>query len=525
MAATLLRTKLYIPPIRSSLIGRCRLLAVLDHGLTQGSHFTLISAPAGYGKSVIAAEWLRSLQNTKSRSTQVFWLSLDEKDNNLVRFLTYLAASLQIDETETWLHVQGMLRAPQLPPIDTLMTSLINGVSQVWLDSNSDGERSDCVVLVLDDYHKINHPLIHDTIQFLLEFSPPQLHLVLVTREDPPLPLSRMRVQNEMTEIRAKDLRFTEEETNEFIHQVSGLTLHPDWINTLANRTEGWIAGLQLVALSIGEHADISVFMENFRGSHRYLLDYLMDEVLLLQTEERRQFLCRTSVLERFNASLCNVLTGREDSQNMLAEIEQLNLFLIPLDEHREWYRYHHLFADCLRTQLDKEEQIVFRKKAAEWFETNKDITEAVQYALATGDCDYAAATIERGLNLPQAWSGGQLTVLEEWLAALPEVCLRSRPLLQISASRIFFLAGKLEQSSILLAQAEETLQTAIVENSHYALAQIGIYKGAILATQGQVTQAREIVTRAMGELPSDDLHAQARAFDTLGLICERAGD
>lgn len=528
MEDTLLHTKLYIPPPRPSLVRRKRLLALLDNGLIQGRSLTLISAPAGYGKSVLSAEWLRSFADTKSQNTEVFWLSLDEQDNDPVRFLTYLVAALKYNDTLTWRNIRSMLRAPHFPSMNTLMTGLINGITEAWSNPGSDVDKgSNCFVLVLDDYHKIRQPLIHEIMQFMLDHGPPQLHLVLVTREDPPLSLSRMRVQGEMTEIRAKDLRFNNDETTQFIYQEIGQNLHPDWIKTLSNRTEGWIAGLQLAALSMDETTDISTFIVNFHGSHRHLIDYLMDEVLLLQPEDRRQFLCRTSILERFNASLCDVLTERNDSQRILNEIEQLNLFLIPLDDQREWYRYHHLFADCLCTQLNKKEQITLRKKTAGWFEANGDIAEAIHYALATGDCDFAADIIEHGLNLPQTWSGGQVSLLEEWLTALPETCVRSRPNLQIRASRVLFLSGKLEQSATLLEQAEETLLSLPLQTkeSYQALAQINIYKGAILAMNGQISLARTTVSQAMGQLPEGDFHAKARAFDTLGLICDQSGD
>ena len=521
MDSQILSTKLYLPPPRTNFVPRLDLLRRLDEGLAHGRRLSLISAPAGYGKSILAASWMLNLGRSDSPPARVSWLSLDKDDNDPPRFLSYLIAAVQKLDLE--LDFQSLLQSPHPPPPAELMTSFINAMAEAV----STFSRQEMLALALDDYHKIHSAYIHDCIQFLLDYAPPELHLVLVTRQDPPLGLSRMRVAGELTEIRAQDLRFKGEEIEQFFSLSNKIELERNWVETLMERTEGWIAGLQLAALSLRNRHDIGAFLDDFRGSNRYLMDYLIDEVLSLQTEDIRQFLLQTSILDRMTENLCQAITGRLDSQEILQQIDQNNLFLIPLDEHREWYRYHHLFSDFLRTELPEEQRSELHRKASSWYEANSFIPEAVQHALASTDYELAADVVERAILVPATWSGGQLGMLLGWLDALPLESLQGRPQLAIRASRAWYLSGQLNRSAQLLDMAEKSLRSKPVEgeNLEVSLAHILAYRSAILAIQGQVTIAKEMVLQALSGLPENYLLARARAMDTLGLVHTLSGN
>ena len=531
MTIPLLSTKLYLAPPRPNLVPRPHLLDRMDEGLRQGSRLTLVSAPAGYGKSMLAAAWLHKLSAAGLPAARVSWLSLDENDNDPVRFLAYLVAALQGLGENIGRSTQNLLAGPQLPPIEMLMTGLVNDLAAPQplpaMHAVPEGNPGVGLVLALDDYHKIRLPSIHEAVQFLLDHSPPQFHLILIAREDPPLSLPKFRVRGEMTEIRAQDLRFTVEETGQFFHQALKFDLADEWVQSLEARTEGWIAGLQLAALSLQARDDMAAFLEDFRGSHRYVIDYLMDEVLRIQTAEIRQFLYQTSILDRFNASLSAAVTGREDTHEILSQLEQSNLFLVPLDERREWYRYHHMFGDFLRTELEDQQQALLHQQAAAWFEANGLIPEAVQHALRTGDSNQAADLIERAMMVPTTWSGGQVSLIESWLKALPEASVRSRPQLAIRASRALFLAGKLDHSERLLEQAEQALRAnpVMAPDTAGALSMVTAYRAAISAMHGEITQARSLVAQSIDGLPEEDALTKARLTDTLGLIHELSGN
>ncbi len=322
MPVPILTTKLYIPPARSNLIPRLRLIEQLNRELTR--KLTLISAPAGFGKTTLVSEWLQQID----RAT--VWLSLDESDNDPARFVTYLIAALQQIDLELGLTAQGFLQAPQPPSPEVLMTALINDMTTVT---------ANCT-LVLDDYHLIDTQPIHDAVTFLLNHLPPQMHLVITTRADPPLPLSRLRARGQMTELRVDDLRFTIEEATAFLNEVMGLKLSAAEVAKLEARTEGWIAGLQLAGLSMQRQADLASFINAFAGDDQYIVDYLVEEVLNQQPEATKDFLLQTSILQRMSGPLCNVVTGREDGPALLEILERANLFIVPLDNKREWYRF-----------------------------------------------------------------------------------------------------------------------------------------------------------------------------------------
>ena len=338
MASSLLTTKLYIPPVRPGLVSRPRLIERLNAGLNR--NLTLISAPAGFGKTTLLAGWLQHLQATQDAERAVAWLSVDEGDADPARFFAYLVAALQQVDPSIGQTAQAMLQGPQPPPLESLVTALINDVVATPRP----------FILILDDYHVIDALPIHQLLAFLLEHQPPQMHLVIATREDPPLPLSRLRARGQASEIRQDDLRFTEEEAANFLQRVTQADLLPQDVAALQRRTEGWITALQLAALSTRGHDDVQQLIESFTGSHRHVLDYLIEEVFQRQSAGVQDFLLKTSILDRFTASLCDAVcsvgtgvAGRDDSRQMLLALEQANLFLVPLDESRQWYRYHRL--------------------------------------------------------------------------------------------------------------------------------------------------------------------------------------
>jgi LuxR family maltose regulon positive regulatory protein len=411
--------------------------------------------------------------------------------------------------------LQSLLEMPQFPPLQTIMDELINDLA--GLDTP--------LVLVLDDYYVITNPQLHEVVEYFIDHQPAQIHLALTTRADPPVPLARLRARGQMTEIRAHDLRFTLDEAREFFKSMK-LDLDAETIRALEARTEGWATGLQLAALALQNLPNPQDFIEAFRGSHRYVLDYLAEEVIRQQSEEIRQFLTQTSVLERFNAAACEALTGRADSQALLARLEQANLFVIPLDNERVWYRYHHLFADYLRTGLAKTEQADLYKKASLWHEENDLVFEAVRYALASRDHEFAAGVIERAVQKEATWSGGRVATLAGWLDALPAQALQTRPLLSLHASRILYLAGRFELAEKLLDRVEPSLEEGSfpAHEVKNLLALASLYRGAIASMRGEVQRAIEQTRRAQALLPKDDQLAQARAIYSLGLAYELSG-
>ena len=391
MTTPLLAAKLYTPPLRSELVSRPRLIRRLNAGLDR--KLTLISAPAGFGKTTLVSEWIHSRREGSYGASpiQAAWLSLDDGDNDLGRFLTYLIGALQTIKADTG---QGVLAALQsLSPVnpEPILTSLLNEVAAF----------PDHLVLVLDDYHVIESQAIDRTLTFILDHLTPQMHLVIASRIEPTLPLSRLRARGQLTELRQADLRFTTEEAIAFLGQVIPFPISIEDVRTLEERTEGWITGLQLAAVamqSLGQRDQIAGFMQSFSGSHRYVIDYLVDEVLDQQTPRVQEFLLQTSILHRMVAPLCDAVVGREDSQKTLEGLEAANLFLVPLDDERRWYRYHHLFGDLLKRRLSQafpEQILELHQRAGTWYQESGDIDEAVHHVLAAGDIEQAAGILE----------------------------------------------------------------------------------------------------------------------------------
>lgn len=501
----LLAAKFHIPIQRSSLVGRPRLLNILQRGLEENRKLTLVSAPAGYGKTTIVAEWAAGLRSGVAKTqTTTAWLSLDEADNEPTRFLRYFMTAFQQENRMLGIQARSLLEMPNLPPLPHLFDDLLNDLAA--LDTP--------FVLILDDYHVIIHPAIRDVLEYFLDHQPAAIHLVLITRADPALPLARLRARRQMTEIRARDLRFTIDEARAFLG-VANLPLAETALRALDERTEGWVAGLQLATLALQYQPDPANFIETFRGSHRYVLDYLAEEVLRQQGEVVRGFLTQTSILERFDAALCDFLTGRQDSRLIIAQLEQKNLFIIPLDDERRWYRYHHLFADYLRSLLTRAEQTALFKHASTWFQANKQASEAVRNALASSDMEFAADVIEWALQESTTWAAFDLGLYTSWLKALPDQALHTRPHLCLDAAHIFYAAGQLDRSEAYISQAERSFGSLPDQEQISALA--GLYHGLITAVRGEFQQAITQITTAREHIPAENRLAHSSAFFSLG--------
>jgi LuxR family transcriptional regulator, maltose regulon positive regulatory protein len=434
----LVATKFRVPP--AGFVPRPRLVARLAQGLGRG--LTVVSTPAGFGKTTLLGDWAR-----RSRRPAA-WLSLDAGDNDPARFWRYVVVALEGARPGVCAPVAALLGGPQSPALEAVATAVINQLTAVPVE----GE----IILVLDDYHLIEAPPVHGSVAFLVERLPPGLRLVLASRADPPLPLAKLRARGQLAELRASDLRFTLQETAAFLREATGLDLPVASVAALQERTEGWAAGVQLAALSLQGHADPAGFVATFAGSHRYVLDYLTEEVLARQPEQVMGFLLETSVLERLSGPLCDAVTGRADSQALLEALERANLFLVPLDEVRGWWRYHHLFADLLRARLahKRPERVpALHRAAAAWHEAHGFTDEAVRHALAAGEAAWAARLVERHVEALLRRSEG--ATLGRWLSALPAESVRSRARLCLAQAVSAIVGGRLEAVGPLLADAE----------------------------------------------------------------------
>jgi LuxR family maltose regulon positive regulatory protein len=523
MATPPLKTKLYIPPPRRDWVPRPRLIERLGQGLALGPagferKLTLISAPAGFGKSTLLSAWAASTRQP------VAWVSLDDGDNDPTRFWTYVITALQTRRPALGALALAAIQSRQPPAIEALLAGLINELAGM----------PGTLVLVLDDYHVISAPQIHDAVAFFLDHMPPQLHLVLSSRANPPWPLARIRARREITELRIDDLRFTPIEAAAFLNDVMGLGLSAEDVATLETRTEGWIAGLQLAALSMQGGTDTTSFIQAFSGSHHFVLDYLVEEVLDRQPPGVQSFLLRTSFLEHLTAPLCDAvrfgegeLPGGEDSQTILEQLEQANLFLVPLDDERRWYRYHHLFADLLRSRLKLAEpgrMPELHRRASAWYAQNGLIAEAVSHALATGNIPQAARLVEE--NAFTLVYHGELTTLLRQLDALPQDLVRLRPQLCVARAWAQAYTGQVEVVEPLLRGAEKTL----VELPDHAETQgiagrIAFLRAYVAAFRGDMPRAAELAREALEYLPESDMPTRGLASVVLGVVLQVSGD
>lgn len=444
MSTPILTTKLHIPNSSSNVIQRARLFETLDNGL--GNKLILVSASAGFGKTTLVASWLDTIDY------DVAWLSLEEADSNMTRFLRYFITTLQTIEPGIGQTGLPILETTQHPPVETVMTLLLNDVTACGHD----------LLIVLDDYHSIDAPEIDTALTFLVDHLPANMTLVITTREDPQLPLTKYRSRAMLTELRATDLRFTNDEMQIFLNEMMGLGLPTDAIMALESRTEGWIAGLQLAAISLQRQADKAQFIEAFTGSHRYIMDYLLEEVLNTQPENLRQFLLQTSILEHLNAELCEAITGQNNCQLILEDLERGNLFLIPLDDSRQWYRYHHLFSDVLHIYLQKQypdEVVTLHKRASRWYIAQDKPLQAIHHAIASEDFILASELLE------SIWREMEMTyqtaIWFRWVSALPIDIVRQRPLLSHGYAYSMMMIGNLEATGEWLNNAEQGLKRA----------------------------------------------------------------
>jgi LuxR family maltose regulon positive regulatory protein len=504
----LLRTKLYLPSGRPHLVARPRLIARLNEGLTRP--LTLLSAPAGFGKTTLLSEWI--VQD----KLPVGWLVLDADDNDPVRFWSYIIAALQQINEAIGSSSLALLQLPRDTALEAMLRTLVNEIDSLpddpvkeFIPSEIEGRRLG-FLLVLDDYHIIETPAIHQQLSFLLDHLPARLHLVISTRADPPLHLARLRARDQLIELHESDLRFTRAEAVLFLNGTMNLSLTSEQIMALETRTEGWIAGLQLAALSLRGREDLSDFVRAFTGSHRFVFDYLMDEVFAGQTESTQSFLIQTSILERLNSSLCNAITGRLDSQAILEELEHSNLFLTALDDERRWYRYHQLFADVLRHRLTEKSPVALIQlhlSASEWFENEGLVTEAVNHAIAACDWERVAQLIgDAGELLRQR---REIATLTHWIQSLPGAVHQIHPGLCLTYARALIDVARYADAEAFVLEAEHWLE----DHAQADDPRVDSLRGKALALRAQFansrnefTQAIELAQRAEQLLPPDDV-------------------
>ncbi len=518
MVRPVIATKLYVPRTRPGLITRPRLTEQLRRGADVS--VTLISAPAGFGKTTLLADWLSA---TSDRDRRVAWLSLDAADNQPAAFWVYVATAL-----ESAVPSIGPTAAEHLGsspvPMDRLLSTLLNALA----------ETQDEIWLILDDYHLVDDHDVGEAMTFFLEHLPAHVHIVLSTRADPDLPLARWRVRGELVEIRAADLRFTPEEAAAYL-AATGLDLAAEDVAVLEERTEGWIAALQLAALSLQGRSDVSSFITGFAGDDRYIVDYLVEEVLAHQPEPVRDFMLQSAVLDRLTGPLCDAVTGREDGSEMILGLERANLFVVALDDQRKWYRYHHLFADVLRARLFSEQpdQVpLLHRRASEWYERHDLVDEAVRHALAARDFDRAAHLAE--LAVSEIRRRRQEAVMYGWLRALPDDIVRRRPVLSVFYGSMLMAAGDLDAVEPRLADAERVL-ASVPEHAALPWAEtadlltlpstIAMYRAALAQARGDAAGTAEHAQRALDLAGPDDHLARGGAAGFLAFAAWARGD
>jgi len=525
VSAHILATKLYIPPARPGIVPRPHLIKRLNDGLTSGCKLTLLSASAGFGKTTLVSEW------TADCGRPVAWLSLDEGDNDPVRFISYLTTGIQTIETGFGKNLLIALQSHQPPSTEAILTALLNEISTI----------PNNFLFILDDYHSVDSQPVEQALDFIIEHQPSQMHVVIATREDPSLPLARLRVRGQLTELRAADLRFTPSEAAEFLNQMMGLNLSAENIATLEARTEGWIAGLQLAAISMQGSKDVSGFIREFAGDHRYIVDYLVEEVLQSQPEPIRRFLLQTAILDRLSSPLCDAVTGQEDGRGMLEALERGNLFVIPLDDQRQWYRYHHLFAEVLQThlkELQPDPVSALHQRASIWFEQNDLPADAIRHALAAEDFDRAASLAE--LAWPDwRWAAQSIIAWLDWVNVLPKELVRARPVLSVAYAQALLNAGKVEAAEVRLLDAERWLETisdrprdpatgmVVVDEEQFQSLPVSLATTRAYHAQaiGDWTGTVMYTRRALDLLPEEDHSMRGTATMLLGLAYWASGD
>lgn len=516
MSTPILLTKIRLPQLRQELVQRPKLINELNRGIKR--KLTLVSAPAGFGKTTLISDWLQTMREDESVPFYFAWFTLDEGDNDPGQFMIYLIEALvqaNAIDAKFGKGLQHILQSPQPPPIDSILIALINEISN----------RSDKIVFVLDDYHRVQAQPIHEILVFILENLPLSAHLVITTREDPPLPLSRLRVQNQLSEFRARDLLFSLGEAGEFLNRIMDLSLSEKEIQLLEKRTEGWIAGLQLAAISLQGHNDVPGFIRTFSGSDRLVLDYLIEEVINQQTEDIQNFLLDTAILNRLSGPLCNAVTGQRNGQAVLEMLERSNLFLIPLDNERRWYRYHHLFADLLKQRLQrtqtKDIQSLY-KRASMWFEKNSYINEAIDNLLMAQDFNQAALLIEGKID--DLWLQGENAKLRHWLDLMPDEILNSRPNLCVYHTWYLFNTGQMEKAEAAIQLAEETIRQNESETT-ILQGRLAAVRAFMLAGKMDVQNIIKFADQALTLLPETEVNWRSLTAIILGDVYAYVGN
>ncbi len=492
MESILLATKLHRPSLPARWVERPYLSQRLNDGLAFDRQITLVSAPAGFGKTTCISEWVNSLDRWP-----VAWLSLDPSDDDPGRFFTYFIAALQQIDDNLGREIGGVLRAGQLPPGEVIVANLINDISEVEVR----------FLVVLDDFHMIQDRFILDVFETLVANLPQLMHLILLTREDPPLPLARFRANNLLTEIRAKDLRFNHRDAARFLNEVMGLSLSEQDVTVLENKTEGWIVGLQLAGLSIQDRADPSGFIANLSGSHRFILSYLTEEVLNRQPEAIQRFLLQTSILDKLTGDLCDAVTGRSDSRALLEQLYNTNLFLVSLDDEQQWYRYYHLFRDTLQ----KDQAPELHQRASRWYAASGMGSEAIEHALAAEDYAMAVDLLEtHAMNLIMQ---GYVKTVNGWVEKIPPEWDSHSPRTNLAYAWMHSLRGAYAQAAPYL----ERLQTILASAEDSSLkAEWLVLQSLRLYMQGQLEESLNMAVQALDITPKQDSRIRSLAYYAL---------
>jgi len=504
----ILSTKLYIPRAHPDRVPRPRLIERMNESMQRP--LTLVCAPAGYGKTTLLSEWIPQYEHC------VTWLSLDEGDNDPARFWRHFLAALQTLNSELFRGAQQSLDGSQIRPIEAVLTLTINEIAS--LDYR--------FTHVFDDFHLINSLAINDGLSFLIEHLPPNLNLVITSRSDPILPLARWRTRGQMAEIRSADLRFNREESTAFFNQVMKLELSEADVAALDGRAEGWISGLQLAALSMKNHEDRSRFISAFAGSHRFIIDYLIDEVLSRQPEHVRTFLLTTSILDQMCGPLCDAITNGHNGQAILESLEQSNLFVVPLDDHRSWYRYHHLFGEVLRSHLQatgEDRTTELHVRAAKWFAYNGRVPEAIHHALVAKDWDRAVHLIMDVADT-MAFSHGQFRTVLGWLQTLPDHVIQLKPRLSLIRAWMLLNAGSSEAVEENLRAAERALSAQEPAQQLLLQGEISALRAMLASYRREVSRTIELCRLAREQLPESNAFLRAAVANALGLAYRFSG-